>query len=207
MNTDCQSCRNRPDGRSWEGHRRLLSHHHVFSWMPSNVELVGNGQPFVVAGLPPAAVRTPSTDRLSDGSGPSATLRSPDAPLAGSKPGPLKAFKSLRIGAGIWGDVRSRVPYYASDWTDAWNYRVVPATTLIFFAKYGPCSTETPDSPDFFQRSSGNCLLFGSHRDYWKVRCCGSFTLFCSCCRGLLGVRRAAVVHRRCYRHVWLLGH
>ncbi|KAF8894307.1 bicarbonate transporter [Mucidula mucida] len=25
-----------------------------------------------------------------------------------------------------------RAPHYASDWTDAWNYRVVPATALIF---------------------------------------------------------------------------
>lgn len=25
-------------------------------------------------------------------------------------------------------DIRARAPYYVSDWTDAWNYRVVPAT-------------------------------------------------------------------------------
>jgi hypothetical protein len=40
-----------------------------------------------------------------------------------------------RFGAGIINDVRSRLPWYKSDWTDAWNYRVVPATALIFFAK------------------------------------------------------------------------
>src|ERR1700729_3068555 len=40
-----------------------------------------------------------------------------------------------RLGAGIFNDVRSRLPWYKSDWTDAWNYRVVPATALIFFAK------------------------------------------------------------------------
>jgi hypothetical protein len=40
-----------------------------------------------------------------------------------------------RFGAGIVNDVRSRLPWYKSDWTDAWNYRVVPATALIFFAK------------------------------------------------------------------------
>lgn len=33
-----------------------------------------------------------------------------------------------RIGRGIYHDIRARAPYYASDWTDAWNYRVVPAT-------------------------------------------------------------------------------
>lgn len=40
------------------------------------------------------------------------------------------------LGAGIILDVRARTPWYLSDWTDAWNYRVVPATALIFFAKY-----------------------------------------------------------------------
>jgi hypothetical protein len=41
-----------------------------------------------------------------------------------------------KLGAGIIADVRARIPWYFSDWTDAWNYRVVPATALIFFAKY-----------------------------------------------------------------------
>ncbi|KIM78505.1 hypothetical protein PILCRDRAFT_98396 [Piloderma croceum F 1598] len=43
-----------------------------------------------------------------------------------------------RFGAGIVNDVRSRLPWYKSDWTDAWNYRVVPATALIFFANVLP---------------------------------------------------------------------
>jgi hypothetical protein len=76
-----------------------------------------------------------SNDRIPDDSSPSATIWSPDPVIAGSKPGILKYTKSLRVGAGIWNDVRSRIPYYTSDWTHAWNYRVVPATTLVFFAK------------------------------------------------------------------------
>lgn len=40
-----------------------------------------------------------------------------------------------RLGTGIIADIRARAPWYLSDWTDAWNYRVVPATALIFFAK------------------------------------------------------------------------
>lgn len=32
------------------------------------------------------------------------------------------------FGRGMYKDVRARLPYYVSDWTDAWNYRVVPAT-------------------------------------------------------------------------------
>ncbi|KAK2459667.1 hypothetical protein APHAL10511_008312 [Amanita phalloides] len=43
-----------------------------------------------------------------------------------------------RIGSGIRQDVGARAPYYVSDWTDAWNYRVVPATALIFFANVLP---------------------------------------------------------------------
>lgn len=33
-------------------------------------------------------------------------------------------------------DVKRRAPYYLSDWTDAWDYRVVPATIYMYFAKY-----------------------------------------------------------------------
>lgn len=42
------------------------------------------------------------------------------------------------LGAGIILDVRARTPWYLSDWTDAWNYRVIPATALIFFANVLP---------------------------------------------------------------------
>jgi hypothetical protein len=52
-------------------------------------------------------------------------------------PSPTKRFSWFRkLGAGIRLDIRARAPWYISDWTDAWNYRVVPATALIFFAKY-----------------------------------------------------------------------
>jgi hypothetical protein len=33
--------------------------------------------------------------------------------------------------------VRRRAPYYVSDWTDAWDYRVVPATVYIVFCEVG----------------------------------------------------------------------
>lgn len=54
----------------------------------------------------------------------SATLRSP-----------RRRTWYQNIGAGIFLDLRARAPWYWSDWADAWNYRVVPATALIFFAK------------------------------------------------------------------------
>lgn len=43
----------------------------------------------------------------------------------------------IRLFRGMIEDVKRRAPYYWSDWKDAWNYRVVPATTYMYFAKYG----------------------------------------------------------------------
>lgn len=36
---------------------------------------------------------------------------------------------------GMIKDLKRRAPYFKSDWTDAWNYRVVPATVYMYFAK------------------------------------------------------------------------
>ena len=41
----------------------------------------------------------------------------------------------VRLFRGIVNDVRRRLPYYWSDWVDAWDYRVVPATVYMYFAK------------------------------------------------------------------------
>jgi hypothetical protein len=45
-----------------------------------------------------------------------------------NKDGKKKWYQYL--GRGMYLDVRNRLPYYGSDWTDAWNYRVVPATLV-----------------------------------------------------------------------------
>ncbi|KZT12159.1 uncharacterized protein LAESUDRAFT_640800 [Laetiporus sulphureus 93-53] len=66
---------------------------------------------------------------------PSLTLRTNDQGRAGRL---LQRLGRIRVGTGIIRDVRSRAPYYLSDWTDAWNYRVVPAIVLIFFANVLP---------------------------------------------------------------------
>ena len=187
-NTNRSTFLNSTGGRGESPKTRCSCHAMVSSWMSSNVEQVQNSRPSVEGGLP--------SSELSDGSGPSVAIRPPERPVVGSK-------GSLKIGAGIWSDIRSRIPYYASDWTDAWNYRVVPATTLIFFAKYDVSSTERPNSRNLFQCSPRNCLLFGSHRDDWNVWRCGSFTFFCNGCWGLFGLWGAAVVHSRRYGHVW----
>jgi hypothetical protein len=41
----------------------------------------------------------------------------------------------IRLFRGMVDDVRRRAPFYLSDWTDAWDYRVVPATVYMYFAK------------------------------------------------------------------------
>lgn len=43
----------------------------------------------------------------------------------------------IHLFRGMVKDVRRRAPYYWSDWRDAWDYRVVPATIYMYFAKYG----------------------------------------------------------------------
>ncbi|KAI5287994.1 hypothetical protein KEM54_005559 [Ascosphaera aggregata] len=44
----------------------------------------------------------------------------------------------IHLFRGMWNDVRRRAPYYLSDWLDAWNYRVVPATIYMYFANILP---------------------------------------------------------------------
>jgi hypothetical protein len=41
----------------------------------------------------------------------------------------------VRLFRGMVADVRRRLPFYWSDWADAWDYRVVPATVYMYFAK------------------------------------------------------------------------
>lgn len=42
---------------------------------------------------------------------------------------------TVHLFRGMINDVRRRAPYYASDWLDAWDYRIVPATVYMYFAK------------------------------------------------------------------------
>ncbi|KAI1805434.1 HCO3 transporter family-domain-containing protein [Daldinia bambusicola] len=44
----------------------------------------------------------------------------------------------IRLFRGMVNDVRRRVPYYWSDWRDAWDYRVVPSTIYMYFANILP---------------------------------------------------------------------
>ncbi|KAK9449046.1 HCO3 transporter family-domain-containing protein [Limtongia smithiae] len=50
----------------------------------------------------------------------------------------IKIF-GIHLFRGIASDIRSRLPHYIADWTtDAWNYRIIPATIYMYFANILP---------------------------------------------------------------------
>lgn len=72
----------------------------------------------------------------------------------------LRRFPLCR---GIIADVRDRLPYYRSDWTDAWNYRVIPATILTYFTNIFPAIAFAQDMFDRTDNSYGvNEVLLAS---------------------------------------------
>lgn len=46
-----------------------------------------------------------------------------------------KSVRILRIGRGMYHDVRRRLPYYWSDIRDAWTYRTVASIVRMYFVK------------------------------------------------------------------------
>lgn len=48
------------------------------------------------------------------------------------------AWWKTSLFSGMIQDVRRRAPFYWSDWKDAWDYRVVPATVYMYFANILP---------------------------------------------------------------------
>lgn len=46
--------------------------------------------------------------------------------------GTTSGNKSWWLFRGMVNDVRRRAPFYMSDWTDAWDYRIVPSTGMCF---------------------------------------------------------------------------
>jgi len=49
--------------------------------------------------------------------------------------GGKERWYKIHLFRGMRNDLRRRAPYYLSDWMDAWDYRVVPATVYMLFAK------------------------------------------------------------------------
>ncbi|CZR39928.1 uncharacterized protein FPRO_04826 [Fusarium proliferatum ET1] len=64
-----------------------------------------------------------------------------------------EAWWRIHLFRGMISDIRRRIPYYVSDWTDAWDYRVVPATVYMYFANILPALAF---SLDMFQKTGSN---------------------------------------------------
>jgi boron transporter len=67
--------------------------------------------------------------KSSNSGGQAASRHSSRAAEDGDKWWKIKYFR------GMINDIKRRAPFYVSDWTDAWDYRVVPATVYMYFAK------------------------------------------------------------------------
>lgn len=75
----------------------------------------------------------------------------------------LTPFSRLQPFRGILADLRDRLPFYVSDWTDAWNYRVLPATILTYFTNIFPAIAFAQDMFDRTDNSYGvNEVLLAS---------------------------------------------
>ncbi|KYK61465.1 hypothetical protein DCS_02607 [Drechmeria coniospora] len=84
-----------------------------------------------------------------------APTSTPSPTAEGTEPRRLKreAWWRIHLFRGMVNDVRRRAPYYASDWLDAWDYRVVPATVYMYFANILPALAF---SLDMFQKTGSN---------------------------------------------------
>ncbi|KAJ5211997.1 uncharacterized protein N7498_003643 [Penicillium cinerascens] len=69
----------------------------------------------------------------------------------------------VRLFRGMIKDVKRRAPYYWSDWTDAWDYRIVPATVYMYFANILPALAFSLDMFEKTNQSFGvNEVLLAS---------------------------------------------
>ncbi|KZO92705.1 hypothetical protein CALVIDRAFT_520007 [Calocera viscosa TUFC12733] len=101
------------------------------------------GTPLATDLYPPPSdpgLKLPTTTQEARASESSGTLSCPSPRALGSTAGYGQAGAKWWkcIGRGMYRDIRARAPYYWSDWRDAWNYRVIPATTMIFFSNVLP---------------------------------------------------------------------
>ncbi|KAK6455043.1 anion exchange family protein [Scheffersomyces xylosifermentans] len=65
-------------------------------------------------------------------------------------------FKTFHyLGFGIYNDLRCRLPYYISDFKDAYNYRVIPSTTFVFFTNLLPAIAFAQDMFDKTNQAYG----------------------------------------------------
>ncbi|PWY92464.1 hypothetical protein BO70DRAFT_402473 [Aspergillus heteromorphus CBS 117.55] len=82
---------------------------------------------------------------------------------SGSGPGQAEKWYKVHLFRGMRRDVQRRIPYYWSDWTDAWDYRVVPATVYMYFANILPALAFSLDMFEKTNQSYGvNEVLLAS---------------------------------------------
>ncbi|OCT48352.1 putative transporter [Cladophialophora carrionii] len=85
----------------------------------------------------------------------------------------VRKWYKIRWFKGITDDLKRRAPYYWSDWKDAWDYRVIPATVYMYFANILPALAFSLDMFTKTHNSFGvNEVLLSS------VLACGVFSLF-----------------------------
>lgn len=66
-------------------------------------------------------------------------------------------------GIGIWLDIKDKIPLYWSDWTDSWDYRVVPAVLDTYFSNLLPALAFAQDMFDRTDHAYGvNEVLLSS---------------------------------------------
>ncbi|PYH87771.1 inorganic anion exchanger [Aspergillus ellipticus CBS 707.79] len=81
----------------------------------------------------------------------------------GTGTGSTEKWYKVHLFRGMIQDVKRRVPYYGSDWTDAWDYRVVPATVYMYFANILPALAFSLDMFEKTDQSYGvNEVLLAS---------------------------------------------
>ncbi|KAF4217054.1 hypothetical protein CNMCM6457_004716 [Aspergillus fumigatiaffinis] len=69
----------------------------------------------------------------------------------------------VRLFRGMIKDIKRRAPFYWSDWTDAWDYRVIPATVYMYFANILPALAFSLDMFEKTKQSYGvNEVLLAS---------------------------------------------
>lgn len=84
--------------------------------------------------------------------------RDPAAPSQAGSASHGSNWWKIHLFRGMINDVRRRAPYYWSDWVDAWDYRVIPATVYMYFAKY-----DYPHHQNFPHRAAGYIIYIPFH--------------------------------------------
>ena len=94
--------------------------------------------------LPPAILETmPSASGAADISSPPIERERSAVSYTYDNIKGWKSMRVLRIGRGMYHDVRRRLPYYCSDIRDAWTYRTVASIIRMYFVKYVSMSLQS----------------------------------------------------------------